>query len=218
MFCSDQLAFFRGGSDESAPGEVIGSAEETSGTLMDSGHGLFREKGLFDAGDLQVMVQIAFHLLTVYAFQVGPGHDAGREGQRSSVEEFIQKVALPGKDDRQHGFGVPLELGEGVEFHEHFQSEQRGLVNDQGDFLFFSFYGVLDLGLNDPGHDGPGVTSGFHFQGPAELAIEFQDGAARGGHPQEAPFGGVEVAGGKAQGRGFSRTHFSGDDGECSEA
>jgi hypothetical protein len=95
-------------------------------------------------------------------------------------------------------------LGEGVEFHEDFQSQEGGLIDDQGDFLSFSFYGVLDLGLNDAGHDGPGVASGFHLQGPEELALEFQDGAARGGHPQQAHFGGLEVAGGKAQGGGFS--------------
>jgi len=218
MFGGDQLTFFCSGGDEGASGEVIGSAEEASGSLMDSGDGLFGEEGLFHPGDVQVVVEVALHILAVHPFEVGPSDHPGREGQRSSVEEFVQEVTLPGEDDGQQGFGVPLELGEGVEFHEDFQSKQRGLIDDQGDFLFFPFYGVLDLGLNDAGHDGSGVASGFHFQGPAELAVEFQDGAARGGHPQEAPFGGVEVAGGKAQGGGFSRAHLSGDDGERSEA
>jgi len=90
MVGCDQLAFFCSGGDEGAPGEVIGSAEETSGSLMDSGDGLFGEKGLFHPGDVQVVVEVALHILAVHPFQVGPSHHPGREGQGSSVEEFVQ--------------------------------------------------------------------------------------------------------------------------------
>ena len=127
MFGGDQLAFFRRGGDERAPGQVVGSAEEPPGALMDGGDGLFGEEGLFHSGDFEVVVEVAFHILAVDPFQVGPSDYPGRQGQRSSVEEFVQKIILPGEDDRQQGFGVPLELGEGVEFHEDFQPEQRGL-------------------------------------------------------------------------------------------
>ena len=122
MFGGDNLTFFRSGGDERPASQVIGSAEETARTLMDGGDGLFGEEGLFHPGDFQVVVEVALHILAVDPFEVGPSHDAGREGQRSSVEEFVQEVTLAGEDDGQQGFGVSLELGEGVEFHEDFQS------------------------------------------------------------------------------------------------
>jgi hypothetical protein len=175
-------------------------------------------RGLFDPGDFEVVVEVEFHLLAIDAFEVGAGHHPGREGQGGAVEEFIQEVALSGEDHGQEGFGVGLELGEGVEFQEDFQSQQRGLIDDQGDFLLFSFYRVLDLGLDDPSHDGAGVAFGFHLQGPAELAVEFEDGAAGGGDPKQAPFGGVEVVDGKAKGGGFSRADFAGDHGDGAQA
>ncbi len=111
MFGGDQLTFFCSGGDEGAPGKVIGSAEEPPGTLMDGGDRLFGEEGLFHPGDFQVVVEVALHILSVHPFEVGASHDPRREGQRSSVEEFVQEVTLPGEDDGQEGFGVPLELG-----------------------------------------------------------------------------------------------------------
>jgi hypothetical protein len=64
------------------------------------------------------------------------------------------------------------------------------------------------LGLDEAGHDSPGVASGFHLQGPAELSVEFQDGAARGGHPQQAPFGGMEVVGKSQWGQAIVIKYF----------
>lgn len=52
MFGSDQITFFCSGGDEGAAGEMIGSAEETAGALVDGGDGLFRKERWFDAGDL----------------------------------------------------------------------------------------------------------------------------------------------------------------------
>ena len=68
MFGGDQLTFFCSGGDEGAPGEVIGSAEESPGTLMDGGDRLFGEEGLFHPGDFQVVIEVAFHILTVHPF------------------------------------------------------------------------------------------------------------------------------------------------------
>ena len=136
---------------------------------------------MFTSGDFEVMVQVVFHLLGVCSFQMGSGYDAGREGQGGAVEGFVQEVLLAGKDDGQEGFGVGGELGKGMEFLEDLHSEEGGFVNEDDDFLFFAFDGVLDLVLDEAGHDGAGVALGFHFQGPAELPIEFQDAAAGGG-------------------------------------
>ena len=58
VFGGDDLAFFRSGGDEGASGQMIGPAEETAGTLVDGGDGLFGEKRLFDAGDLEVVVEV----------------------------------------------------------------------------------------------------------------------------------------------------------------
>jgi len=62
-----------------------------------------------------------------------------------------------------------------------------------------------------------GVTSGFHFQGPAELAVQFQDGSARGGHPEETPFGGWRWLWHSA-GQWICPRHFPGDHGKRPQA
>lgn len=99
MVRGDELAFFGGGGDEGAPGQVIGPAEESAGSLVDGRNGLFGEERLFDAGDFQVVVEVEFHLLAVDPFQMGSGYHSGRKGQRGAVEQFIQEVVLAGEDD-----------------------------------------------------------------------------------------------------------------------
>jgi hypothetical protein len=47
MLGGDDLTFFCGGGDERSPGQVISSAEEPAGTLMDGGDGLFGERVCF---------------------------------------------------------------------------------------------------------------------------------------------------------------------------
>jgi hypothetical protein len=78
MFSSDYLTFFRSSGNEGASGEVIGSAEEAPGTLMDSGDGLFGEESLFHPGDFQVVDEVALHILAVHPFEVGPSDHPGR--------------------------------------------------------------------------------------------------------------------------------------------
>jgi len=72
MFGGDELAFFRSGGDKGPSGQVIGPAEEPAGALVDGGDGLFGKKRLFDSGDLQVMVEVALHILAIHPFEMGP--------------------------------------------------------------------------------------------------------------------------------------------------
>ena len=107
MFGGDDLTFFRSGGDEGTSGEVIGSAEEAAGALMDGGDGLFGEEGLFHPGDFQVVIEVAFHIFAVHSFQMGPSHHPGREGQRSSVEECGER-GTPLNNSVSSG-SIPLE-------------------------------------------------------------------------------------------------------------
>ena len=43
---------------------------------MDSGEGLLVERGVFQAGEGEVMVDVEFHTLPVDRLEVRPGHDA----------------------------------------------------------------------------------------------------------------------------------------------
>jgi hypothetical protein len=49
-----------------------------------------------------------------------------------------------------------LELADGVKLCEHLQSEQGGLIDDEHHFELFSKDELLDLGFDEPDHDGAG--------------------------------------------------------------
>jgi len=90
---------------------------------VDGGDGRFGKKRLFDAGDLQVVVEVALHILAIHPSS-GSEPRPGKTRGETSVEEFIEKVVLSAKT-MGAGFRVGLELSEGVEFQEDFQSEQE---------------------------------------------------------------------------------------------
>lgn len=71
-------AFFRGGGDQSASGQMVGFAEEAAGALVDGGHRLLAENRVIQPGDSQVMIQVILHALAVYSLQMTPGNDPGR--------------------------------------------------------------------------------------------------------------------------------------------
>jgi hypothetical protein len=77
----DQLSFFMGGGDEGAAGEVVGSPQHPTGSLVDGGDRLLGVELVGDAGDLQVVVEVGLHLLTGESFEVAAGDDARSQGQ-----------------------------------------------------------------------------------------------------------------------------------------
>ena len=99
MVGGDLLGFLCGGGDESAPGKVVGSPQEAAGTLMGGGNGGIGKKGMGDAGNLQVVVQIKLHIVSVDSLQMAAGNDSGSQRQGSSVEEKIGQVVLSCQDD-----------------------------------------------------------------------------------------------------------------------
>ncbi len=73
--------------DESAPGQVVGFPEETSGTLMDSSDGGLIEEVLLYPGDGEMMPEIVLHVLAIDPIQVASGHDAGCQRRLRGAEE-----------------------------------------------------------------------------------------------------------------------------------
>jgi len=155
MFSSDGERLLCSGGDQSSPGQVIGFAEEAAGALLNSGDGRIFQGIGFQTGQGQMMSQIVFHFLTGDAFQVTAGQDTGSQGMGSAKNELIHQGTLTGQDDGEVGFGVLVELGEGVEFGKDFQSQERGLINNQDGFSFFTFIKFADFLLDQAGQDGP---------------------------------------------------------------
>ena len=143
MIGGNELSFLSGGGDESATGEMVGSAQQSSGALLDGGHGRLGEELLSDAGDFEMVVEIGVHLLSGDALEMAAGNDSRGEGDGGPVEEEIEEVVLPCEDDREIGFGVAFELGEGVELGVDLDSQKRGLVDDEHGFLL-AVAGKLD--------------------------------------------------------------------------
>lgn len=78
--------------------------EQTAGPLMHRGYCLFRKRIVFESGDIQVMLQISFHALTVDGLEMGAGNDPGRQGDGGTIEQVVGQVVLPGQDDGQPRF------------------------------------------------------------------------------------------------------------------
>jgi len=62
---TDLLTFFSGGGNQSAPGQMIGLAEEASRPLMDGGDGLFGKEGVIHPCEAEVMVEVIIHALVL---------------------------------------------------------------------------------------------------------------------------------------------------------
>ena len=99
MFCVDGNGLLLGCSDEGSPGKMIGFAEETAGCLMDSGDGGLIEEVFLDAGDSEVVTEVALHIFTINPVEMTAGDDSGCQRLRVAVEELIDEVVLPGQNE-----------------------------------------------------------------------------------------------------------------------
>ena len=104
---------------------------------MDGGEGRVVEEVFLDPCDGQMVSEVLLHVLVIDSLQMATGYDTGGQGLRGAVGEFINEEGLTGEDDRQIGFGISFKLGEGVEFLEDIETEQRGFVDDQGHLHLF---------------------------------------------------------------------------------
>jgi len=216
MFRGDQLGFLMGGSDEGSPSEVVGASQEAAGALLDGGDGIGGEERLRDAGDLEMVVEVGFHVGPGDAVQMGAGDDSGGEGERGAVEEEVGEVVLAGEDDGEDGVGVGLELGDGVKFSEDLNPEQGSLIDDE-DALEFSGGELQDLGADDGGEGGARGAIGVDFELGGDLAVELEDGAAGGGDPERSVLGGMKAGGRPAERGGFTRAHIAGNESHGAE-
>lgn len=74
------MAFFPGGGDQGAFSQEVGSAEQSSRSLVDGEDGLIGEQLFFDAGDFQMMFDIPLHVFVFESFEVTFTDDAGSQG------------------------------------------------------------------------------------------------------------------------------------------
>ncbi len=139
--------------------------------------------------------EILFHFPTGDAFEMKAGQDAGSQRMGSAEDELIDQGALPGQDDGEIGFGVLIELGQGVEFGEDLQTQEGSLIDNQDGFYFFAFIEVTDFLLDDAGQNGPGRAGFFDTEFVQDEAVEFQDGSRGGGNGDGAVFGRMEGSG-----------------------
>ena len=105
--------------NQSAAREVVGSAQQASRALLDSGDGLGREELGFNPCDGEVVQQVVLHLIEVDTFEVASGYDAGGKRQGRAVLQKVEQIVLTGQDHGQIGLRVGLELADGVQFGEH---------------------------------------------------------------------------------------------------
>jgi len=80
MVGGDGRCLFMSGGDEGASGEVVCFSEQAAGSLVDGGDGGFVEERCFDAGDVQVVIQVSFHSLAIDAYEMSFGYYSRGKG------------------------------------------------------------------------------------------------------------------------------------------
>ena len=163
-----------------------------------------------DAGDLEMVVEVGFHVGSSDAVQMRSGDDARGERERCAVEEEVCKVVLAGEDDGEDGVGVGMELGDGMKFSEDLDPEQRSLIDDE-DALKLSGGELQDLRADDGGEGGARGAISVDFELGGDLAVELEDGAAGGGDPEGSVLGGMKAGCRPAKRGGFTRAHIASD-------
>jgi len=182
---------FGGRPRSGAAGEVVGFSEQASRALVDGGDGGVIEEHALHPGNGEVVAQVVVHGFLVDAFEVAFGHDAAGQRQPGSIAQVLDEIGLSGENQGEVGFGVVLELRQGVELGEDLEAKQRGLVDDEHGFDLLGFGELEHLAPDGAGHESAGVAGIFFMAQLAEdLAVELEDGAAGGGDAEDAEFRG----------------------------
>lgn len=61
MFSGYDLVFFESRRHQGSPGEVVGSSEQPSRSLLDGQDGFLGEAVFFHSGNLEVVIEISLH-------------------------------------------------------------------------------------------------------------------------------------------------------------
>ena len=101
MFGSDGHGLLICRCDQCASCQVVGFSEQAAGALVNGGKGRIVKKGVFDAGEGEVVGEIFLHLFSVHGLQVASGDDSGSQGHGRLIREQVDKAGLACKDDRQ---------------------------------------------------------------------------------------------------------------------
>ncbi len=127
--------------------------------------------------------------------------------------QIIDEVVLSCQDDGEQRFGIHIELTDGMELGQDFQSHKRGLVDDQNGDLF-SLGDFDDDRFKGAYQPGQGVGLAVHVEAAAYLFEDVGHGSGSGHDGDDAVSRGMEFSGGMAQGGGFAAAHIAGDDGD----
>ncbi len=100
MFRVDGNGLLLSCGDEGPSGKMIGFAKEAAGCLMDSRDGGLIEEVFVDAGDSEMVAEVALHVFTVDPIEMTAGDDSGSQGLRVAVEELIDEVVLSSQNER----------------------------------------------------------------------------------------------------------------------
>lgn len=193
MLRRNELAFFSGGGDERPFGQEIRPAQQTACPLMDGQDCLVGKQLFFDAGDFQVMFDVAGHVFVFESFEVAFTDDTRRQWPGGMKHQIVHKIILPGQDDGQQRLGIHVELTEGVELGKDFQPQKRGFVNNQHGRLFSvgDFRDGRFDGVEQPGQR---VGLAVHIETGADLPEDVGHGAGGGHDGDDFILGGVELS------------------------
>ena len=86
---------------------------------MDSEYSLIGKELVFDTCDFQMMFEVSGHIVRFEAFQMASGHNSGGYRTGCMIHELIEQVILASEEDGEYGFGVMVELTDGLDLGEY---------------------------------------------------------------------------------------------------
>src|SRR5208283_3318007 len=179
MFCRHHHASLPCRGDERPLGKEVRPPEEPSRSLVDGEDRLVREELFVDPRDLEVMFEIALHVLLFKPLEVAPPDDPRCERTGRDVHELVEEVVLAGEYHGKKGLRVHLELTEGMKLGKDLDAKKARLVDDHDRYLL----SLSDLPDRPPyrAHElRQGDAVPVDVEGHADLFEYLDDGAGRG--------------------------------------
>jgi hypothetical protein len=126
------------------------------------------------------------------------------------LHQFVDEGVLSAEDEGDQGFGVKVELEQGVELGKDLDAHQVGFIDDQDGLLFLGgdFREKPSEGL---GQESDGEGTRLDLEGEEDLLEKFEDGSGVRSDGNDSVLRRVERRRGIAQRGGFARPHVSGN-------
>jgi hypothetical protein len=121
----------RGAEEEGSAAEVVDSAGDALGVVVDQGDKAIGEDGVLASGDAEVVFDVGSGFLEVEGFEVIADGNALMERLVGGKAELESELGLAEEDEGEEGGGVHVVVEQETELVEELRGQQVGFVDDE---------------------------------------------------------------------------------------